>query len=31
LTRNAFVVSWLPQEARAGYLDELDKYVAAPA
>jgi adenosine deaminase len=28
LARNAFTVSWLPQEDKAGYLDALESYAA---
>jgi adenosine deaminase len=31
LARNAFTISWLPEDARDAYLDELDAYAAAPA
>jgi len=31
LARNAFTVSWLPQEDRDGYLDALEAYAAKPA
>jgi adenosine deaminase len=30
LSRNAFEVTWLPQQDRAAYIDALDAYAAKP-